>query len=90
MEDQALLELNKKLDLLTTQVAFLSEEARQQQRRRQSQPSHRAGVAGGVAAAGIFAWRYYVNDVWSWDLFAVAVTMAGVKLAAMLWFRITD
>jgi uncharacterized protein YjgD (DUF1641 family) len=35
MDDQALLELNEKLDLLTTQVAFLSEEARQQQRRRQ-------------------------------------------------------
>jgi len=35
MDDQAMLELNEKLDSLTTQVAFLSEEARQQQRRRQ-------------------------------------------------------
>ena len=35
MDDQAMLELNEKLDLLTTQVTFLSEEARQQQHRRQ-------------------------------------------------------
>lgn len=33
--DQSVVELNKKIDLLTTQVAFLTEEARQQQRRRQ-------------------------------------------------------
>ncbi len=33
--EQTLLELNQKIDALTTQVAFLSEEARLQQRRRQ-------------------------------------------------------
>ena len=33
--DQSIVELNQKIDLLTTQVAFLTEEARQQQRRRQ-------------------------------------------------------
>ena len=33
--DQSVVELNQKIDLLTTQVAFLTEEARQQQRRRQ-------------------------------------------------------
>ncbi len=35
MDDQALVELNDKLDLLNTQLAFLTEEARLQQRRRQ-------------------------------------------------------
>ena len=35
MNDQAIVELNQKLDVLSAQVAFLSEEARQQQRRRQ-------------------------------------------------------
>ncbi len=33
--DQSIIELNQKLDLLTTQVAFLTEEAEQQRRRRQ-------------------------------------------------------
>ena len=33
--DQSVVELNQKIDLLTTQVAFLTEEAQKQQRRRQ-------------------------------------------------------
>ena len=49
-----------------------------------------AGVIGGVLAIGLFAYQYYVNDVWRWDLFAVAATMAAVKLAAMAWYRLTD
>lgn len=35
MNDQTIVELNQKIDILTTQVAYLTEEARQQQRRRQ-------------------------------------------------------
>jgi hypothetical protein len=49
-----------------------------------------AGICGGVLAAGLFSYRYYVNDVWSWDLLAVAVAFAVVKLTAMAWFRIRD
>jgi hypothetical protein len=49
-----------------------------------------AGVCGGLLAVGLWAYRYYVNDVVSWDLFAVAASMAAVKLAAMAWFRLTD
>ncbi|MCP5099239.1 MAG: DUF1641 domain-containing protein [Chloroflexi bacterium] len=35
MNDQSIIELNQKIDALTTQVAYLTEEARQQQQRRQ-------------------------------------------------------
>ncbi len=49
-----------------------------------------AGVLGGLTAICLFAWRFYVDHVWSWDLFAVAVTIVGVKLAAMAWYRLTD
>ncbi len=49
-----------------------------------------AGVCGGLVAVGLWAYRYYVNDVFSWDLFAVGATMAAVKLAAMAWFRLKD
>jgi hypothetical protein len=49
-----------------------------------------AGVIGGVTAAGLFAWRYYIDHVWSWDLLAIAVTVVGVKLAAMAWYHFTD
>ncbi len=49
-----------------------------------------AGVVAGVVAMGLFAYRYYVDHVWSWDLLAVGLTMAAVKWALMLWFRRTD
>jgi len=49
-----------------------------------------AGVTGGLVATGLWAYRYYMNDIWSWDLFAVAATLAAVKLAAMAWFHFTD
>jgi len=49
-----------------------------------------AGVTGGVVAIGLFTYRFYHDDIWSWDLFAVAVTIAVVKLAVMIWYRWTD
>jgi hypothetical protein len=47
-------------------------------------------VIGGVTAILLFAYRFYVNHFWSWDLFAVGVTIVAVKLAAMAWYRLTD
>ena len=49
-----------------------------------------AGVIGGVVAVGLWAYHYYAEHVWSWDPFAVAIAMVGVKLAAMAWYRFTD
>ena len=49
-----------------------------------------AGIIGGVTAICLFEYRYYVNHRWSWDLLAVSLTFVGVKLAAMVWYRLTD
>ena len=49
-----------------------------------------AGVIGGFVAIGLFAYRYYHDNFWSWDLFAVGVTIAMVKLAVMTWYLLTD
>ena len=49
-----------------------------------------AGIIGGVTAISLFAYRFYINHVWSWDLFAVAMTIVGVKLTVLTWYRITD
>ena len=49
-----------------------------------------AGMSGGALAILLFAWRYYVDHLWSWDLFAVAVTVVTIKVALMLWYRLTD
>jgi len=49
-----------------------------------------AGIIGGVAAIGLFAYAYYFNHGWSWDLFAVAATIVAVKVAVMGWYLLTD
>ena len=49
-----------------------------------------AGVIGALVAAGLWAWNYYGNHVFRWDLFAVVATMAAIKISAMLWFHFTD
>ena len=54
------------------------------------QSTSMAGIVGGVLSICLFAYRYYVNHVWSWDLFAVAVTFVGVKMMLMAWYYITD
>jgi hypothetical protein len=49
-----------------------------------------AGVIGGVTAILLFAYRFYVNHTWSWDLFVVIATILGVKLSVMAWYLLTD
>lgn len=49
-----------------------------------------AGIIGSVVAQLLFAYRYLVHHIWNWDLLAVAVTIAGVGLALMMWYRLTD
>jgi hypothetical protein len=49
-----------------------------------------AGIVGGVLAIGLFAYRFYVNHVWSWDLFAVAITIVVVKMTMMGWYFLAD
>jgi hypothetical protein len=49
-----------------------------------------AGLVTVFAAACIFEYRLIVNHQISWDLFAVVLTMAVVKVAMMLWYRFHD
>jgi hypothetical protein len=49
-----------------------------------------AGVFGGVVAMGLFAYRYYHDNFWSWDLLIVGATIAIVKLAVLAWYLLTD
>ena len=49
-----------------------------------------AGIITGLLAILLFAWRFYVNHIWSWDLLAIALTFVGVKMAMMCWYFITD
>jgi len=49
-----------------------------------------AGVIGGVLATSLFAYRYFIDHTWSWDLLAVSLTIVGVKAAVMIWSHFTD
>ena len=49
-----------------------------------------AGVVAGTLAMLLFAYHYYFDHFWSWDLLAVGVTMAAVKLGLMTWYFLTD
>jgi hypothetical protein len=57
---------------------------------RRLRSSSLGGITGGILAIVLFEYRFIVKHVWSWDLFAVAVTIVGVKLAVMAWYLITD
>lgn len=54
------------------------------------QATSTAGIIGGALAICLFAYRYYSDHVWSWDLLAVGLTFVGVKLALMTWYFLTD
>lgn len=49
-----------------------------------------ASVIGGMVAVGLFGYRYFMDGIWSWDLFAVAAMIVVVKLALMAWYFLTD
>ena len=49
-----------------------------------------AGVSAGVLAMGLFAYRYYVNHLWSWDLLAIGLAFVLVKMSLMVWYAVRD
>lgn len=49
-----------------------------------------AGIATAVLAILLFAWRFYVNHVWSWDLLSIGLTFVGIKMGLMAWFHFKD
>jgi len=49
-----------------------------------------AGIVGGVLAGVLFLYRHYVNHVWNWDVLAVVVAIAVIKVALMTWYYLTD
>ena len=44
-----------------------------------------AGQAAIVLAMVLFLWRHYADQVWNWDLLAVGLAFAVVKLGLMAW-----
>jgi hypothetical protein len=49
-----------------------------------------AGIVGGCLAICLWYYRFVFDHIWSWDLFAVALTILGVKMALMFWYHFND
>ena len=47
-----------------------------------------AGIACALAAVGLFAWRFYGQGLWSWDLVVVVAVFIAVKLAVLAFHMI--
>ena len=48
------------------------------------------GLAGVAVAAVLFFHSLIARDLLRWDLFAIVMTAALVKLALLTWYRLTD
>jgi hypothetical protein len=49
-----------------------------------------AGIAGAFVALGLWGYHFYADGIWNWELFAIAATVALLKLTLMIWYRFTD
>ena len=49
-----------------------------------------AGIACAFAAIALFAWRFYGQGTWSWDLVAVVGVFIAVKLSLLAWHLVND
>lgn len=66
--------------------AFVDERFLEHRRR----SSSLAGIIGGCLAICLWYYRFVFNHIWSWDLFAVAATIVGIKMSMMVWYRVYD
>jgi hypothetical protein len=49
-----------------------------------------AGIVGAVAIGSWILYQFYVKDIFRWDLFAILMLIALVKIGAMIYYRRTD
>jgi hypothetical protein len=47
-----------------------------------------AGITTGVLAVCLWYYRFAFDHVWSWDLFAVALTFVVLKMSLFAWYRL--
>ncbi len=49
-----------------------------------------AGLTAFIVADVLFAYRYFVNHVRSWDLLAVVMTVAVVYIVLIVWYLVNE
>jgi hypothetical protein len=49
-----------------------------------------AGIATAQLSILLFAYRYFVDHVWSWDLLAIGLAFVAIKFALMARYYLTE
>lgn len=49
-----------------------------------------ASMIGVTLAMSLFAYHYWEDHVWNWELFSIGAVMALVKQGVMAWYRHTN
>lgn len=49
-----------------------------------------AGILTAITALVLFAYRFYIDKIWSWDLAAIVLVNVVVKITLMTWYRFKD
>ena len=52
--------------------------------------SSMAGILSALLAVGLFEYRFFVDHILSWDLFAVALAFVVIKMSMFGWYRFND
>ena len=47
-----------------------------------------AGIATTLLALGLFEYRFFHDQRWSWDLFAIVLAFIVLKMSLFTWYRI--
>ncbi len=75
---------------ILSRIPFLSKfvDERFLEHRRRS--SSMAGILSALLAVGLFEYRFFVDHILSWDLFAVALAFVVIKMSMFGWYRFND
>jgi len=52
--------------------------------------SSQAGILCAVLAVCLFEYHYWVDHVWNWELFGLALVFVVVKMSLFTWYRFKD
>jgi hypothetical protein len=44
----------------------------------------------GILAILLFAYHFYIDHRWSWDLFTIGVGFVVIKMSLVVWYSVTD
>ncbi len=73
-----------------TRVPFLGQFVDERFLEHRRRASSLAGFAVLIVAAALFEYHLLRDHLWDWEMFAIVLLFAVVKLSAFFWYRIHD